>query len=75
MLKLIDSKVFLISLFIGLFFTYITQRQRQIIFVYPNPDNFNKFQVKDKSEHCYEYTQHMVKCPDKNKLSQYPIQL
>ena len=45
--KYIDSKIFFISLAIGLFFVYINQPPPTIIYVYPTPSNIDKIQYKD----------------------------
>ena len=73
--KYINVKLFLISLFFGLFLSYITGTQNQVIYVYPTPENNNKISYKDKSNNCYHYKPVEVKCPkDNTKLSDYKIQ-
>ena len=50
--QLIDFRIFILSLSIGLFFSYITSPPLEVIMVYPNPDNIDKLQYKDKSGNC-----------------------
>ncbi len=73
--KYIDIKLFLWSLFLGIFFAYITGPQQQVIMVYPTPDNNNKLSFKDKSDTCYHYDAIEVECPSDDKLiNNYEIQ-
>jgi|TARA_B100001093_G_scaffold424695_1_gene417954 hypothetical protein len=73
--KYINIKLFLWSLFLGIFFAYITGPQQQIILVYPTPENKDKLSYKDKSDNCYRYEAMEVQCPkDKKKISKYEIQ-
>ena len=73
--KYIDIKLFLWSLFLGIFFAYITGPQQQVIMVYPTPDNNNKLSFKDKSDTCYKFVSKEVKCPnDITKIRAYNIQ-
>lgn len=71
----INVKIFLASLFFGIFLSYITTDPKQVILVFPTPENNNKISYKDKSENCYHYNPVEVICPeDKSKLSEYSIQ-
>ena len=73
-LKLINVPLFIISLAIGFFVTYITQQQK-VIYVYPNPENEHKILFEDRAENCYKFTPHKVECPsDPNKIRNYHIQ-
>lgn len=73
-LKLINVPLFLISLSIGFFVTYITHKQK-VIYVYPNPDNEHKILFEDRAENCYKFTPKKVNCPtDSNKIRDYRIQ-
>jgi hypothetical protein len=74
-MKLIIWPVFIISLSIGLFMTYITNPNPTIIFIYPNPDNLNDFQYKDAGDTCYSFESQKVDCPqNKDDISEYPVQ-
>tara|TARA_B100000424_G_scaffold268206_1_gene262550 strand:+ start:1438 stop:1674 length:237 start_codon:yes stop_codon:yes gene_type:complete len=73
-LKIINIKVFLISLFIGLIFMYFDNEKKKIS-VYPTPSNIDSLQYKDKADNCFEYTMEKVKCPsNKSKINHIPIQ-
>ena len=74
--SMIDFKVFIFSLCIGLFFAYITSPELDTIVVYPNPDNEDKLQYKDKSGMCHRFRSKEVNCP-KNiaSIRKYPVQL
>ena len=72
--KIINLKVFLISLFIGLIFMYFDNEKKKI-FVYPTPSNIDSIQYKDKANNCFEYTMEKVKCPsNKSKINHVPVQ-
>ena len=74
LLKLINIKVFLISLLIGLIFMYF-DNERKKISVFPTPSNIDKLQFKDKADNCFEYSMEKVKCPsNKSKINHIPIQ-
>ena len=47
--KYIDVKIFLASLAFGLFAVYITVPSDKKIYVYPNPENVEVLQYKDKT--------------------------
>ena len=62
-MKFIHFPTFLIALSIGLFFSYITMPQKQIIYVYPTPDNAQALLYKDNADNCFKYTYNEVTCP------------
>lgn len=73
-LKIINIKVFFISLLVGLIFTYINNDKKKI-YVYPTPSNINNIQYKDKANNCYEYSMEKVTCPSKKSdINNIPIQ-
>ncbi len=73
--KYIDFKIFIITLSIGLFYTYITDDYKKVIVLYPTPENIKEYQYKDKSENCYTYDLNEVNCPDdENKYQTVKIQ-
>ena len=39
----IDFPVFLVSLAIGLLFVYLNESPKRVIYIYPTPNNVNKF--------------------------------
>ena len=73
--ELIDFRIFIFSLSIGLFFAYITSPPLDVILVYPNPDNEDKLLYKDKSGMCHRFKSQEVKCPsDTSLIRKYPVQ-
>ena len=61
-LKYINIPVFIISLAIGLFFVYIYQAEKRVIYVYPRPDNIDQIQYKDATGACFKAKQESTKC-------------
>ena len=72
--KYIDFRIFLITLFFGLFLNYITLNPPKIVYIYPTPDNFNNIQYKDASNTCFSIKSEEVLCPNKTELSKIPFQ-
>ena len=62
-MKFINVPVFIISLSIGLFLSYITMPKKTVIFVYPTPENYKKLQYKDKAGNCFAFEPEEVSCP------------
>ena len=74
-MKFINIPIFIISLAIGLFVTYITTEPTKSIVVYPNPDNIDKILYKDSADNCFKFKAKEVKCPkDENKIRSYSVQ-
>jgi len=73
MLKILNIKVFLISLMAGLIFMYFDDSKKNIS-VFPTPSNIDTVEYKDKAGNCFEYTMEKVKCPDKSKINNIPVQ-
>jgi len=61
--KYINIPVFIVSLSIGLFFVYMYESDRRVIYVYPNPDNVDSMQYKDAAGSCFAIKQTKTKCP------------
>ena len=57
----LNIKYFIISLCIGIFYIYILEN-KQIIYIYPNPDNIDKYQYKDKTDNCFKYELEETTC-------------
>ena len=53
----IKLNVFIISLAFGLFAVYITMPDTRKIYVYPNPENIDVLQYKDKTDTCFKFKQ------------------
>ena len=74
-MKFLSVPVFLISLFIGLFITYISSPAPRVIYVYPTPNNTHLFQYKDKAENCFSFDHIEVDCAAQgDKIKNVPIQ-
>jgi hypothetical protein len=73
MFKMLNMKVFLISLLAGLIYMYFDTNKKDIS-VFPTPSNINTVEYKDKADNCFEYSMEKVKCPDKSKINNIPIQ-
>jgi hypothetical protein len=72
--KIINLRVFLLSLFLGLIFIYLNDDRKKIN-VYPTPSNINKVEYKDRAQNCYEYSMEEVKCPSKSsQINHVPVQ-
>jgi hypothetical protein len=73
--KYISFKVFLVSLSIGLLFTYLSTPTPTIIHVYPTPDNASDIEYIDKANNCFKFDANEVKCPsDKSLIKSIPVQ-
>ena len=71
----INPLVFLLSLCIGLFFTYIFTPQPDIIIKYPTPETANNTVYKDEADNCFKFDSKQVPCPkDISKILSIPIQ-
>jgi len=70
---MIDFKIFFYSLIIGIFISYIFQKKKKIIYVYPTPDNIKDIQYRDKTNTCFSFKLENIECND-NFLQKYHIQ-
>jgi hypothetical protein len=74
-LNYISIPVFIISFAIGLLFVYILGPDKKTIYIYPTPENVNKFLFKDKADNCFEFDEEIIDCPsDQTKITNIPIQ-
>lgn len=72
--KIINLKVFLISLFLGLIFIYLNDDKKKIN-VYPTPSNIEEIEYKDNANNCFEYIMENIDCPKNEKeINHIPIQ-
>lgn len=62
-LKFINVYVFIASFIFGTFAVYIVAPRTRTIVVTPSPDNVDKLQFKDKTDHYFEFRETKVKCP------------
>lgn len=58
----LNIKYFIISLSIGLLYIYLLEENKQTIYIYPTPENIDKYQYKDKSDNCFSYDLEEVEC-------------
>ena len=73
-LQLISLPVFIVSLSIGLFIVYITNPKKEVIYIYPKPDNVDKMQYKDKGGDCFQFESKEVQCPvDSKDIQEYEM--
>jgi hypothetical protein len=71
----IDPLIFLISLCVGLFYTYVTVPYPQVVIKYPTPFNAGKITYVDKNNVCYKYQIEQVNCPlNKSQIKTYQFQ-
>ncbi len=71
----INFPVFLVSLSIGLFYVYISVPNPKVIYVYPTPDNIEKFQYKDNADNCFTFDANEVSCSKaKGAVKKIPVQ-
>ena len=72
---LINAKVFLISLFIGLLFVYLSTPKPTVIYVYPTPDNVKDIEYVDVANNCFQFESKEVSCQDNTQnVKDIPIQ-
>lgn len=75
MFGLINTRVFLISFAIGIFFAYISDPEQKVIYIYPSPDNVDKFVYKDQADNCFKFAYDEVGCPlDAKDMGNIPTQ-
>ena len=71
----IKLNVFIISLAFGLLAVYITMPDTRKIYVYPNPENIDVLQYKDKTDTCFKFKQNEVACPkNDSEITKIPVQ-
>lgn len=73
-LKFINFPVFAISLLLGILYFHYTNPDYKKIYVYPNPDNVDILQYKDKANNCFQFKENKVSCPSENNIFKIPIQ-
>jgi len=75
MFGIIDTRLFLISFFIGIFFSYISDPQQKVIYIYPSPDNVDSVVYKDEADNCFKFSHEEVGCPlDAKDMGKIPTQ-
>jgi len=74
--SMIDWRIFIISLAVGLFFVYMVEPDYKPVYVFPTPDNVGQVQYVDKADTCFDFSVKEVPCQgngEKNDV-QYPVQ-
>jgi hypothetical protein len=66
--KYINIPVFITSLALGIFYVYIVNDDKKVIYVYPRPDNIDVIQYKDITGACYRAEQKKINCPQNPTL-------
>jgi hypothetical protein len=65
---------FLISLFIGLFFTYTLTPTPDVIIKYPTPEDKDTI-YRDDVDNCFKFISEEINCPNnKSEIKEIPIQ-
>ena len=64
---------FLLSLFIGLFFTYTLTPTPDVIIKYPTPEDTETI-YKDDVDNCFKFISKEINCPRNNEIKEIPIQ-
>jgi len=73
--RFISVPVFLITLAIGIFLVYLSAPSQKNIYVYPTPENVDKFLWQDGAGTCFGWEAVQVKKPtDSNKIKTIPVQ-
>ena len=71
----IDPFVFLVSLCVGIFISYIFRKEPRVVVKHPTPENAGKITYVDDAGICYRYRAQEVDCPsDKSQIKQIPLQ-
>ena len=69
---MINIPVVLAGFFIGLMLAMLTRPSQRVIYVHPNPDNYQDYVFRDMSGACFSLEQKQVECTDKS--TDYPVQ-
>jgi len=73
--RYINVPLFLVSLFIGLFFVYVTMPDTRKIYVYPTTENKDIIQYRDQAGTCFSIQETEKPCPtNESLLSKLPVQ-
>lgn len=73
-LKYVNIPVFIISFAIGVFFVYLYQPDKRVVYVYPTPESVDLLQYKDATGNCFQFKQTEVKCPKDGLIAKLPPQ-
>ncbi len=73
-IRFINIPIFAISLLLGILYFHFTNPDYKKIYVYPNPENVDIVQYKDKADNCFSFKQNETKCPPDNSIFKIPVQ-
>ena len=59
--------IFFVSLIIGAVFVYLSAPSSKTVFVYPTPDNVNRYIYKDDVGTCHKYVPQEAQCSENTK--------
>jgi len=72
----INWPIFFVSLVIGSIFVYISTTETKTIFVYPTPENVDRYVYVDEVGTCYKFRPTLQKCgDDESKIKDIPAQI
>ena len=69
---IINFKVFLLSLAIGMFYVYIMSSPKKVLVIYPIPGSHTT-QYVDDANNCYEFEAKKVNCSKSKNVKDIPI--
>jgi len=73
--KLFNFPAFIISLALGLLFVYLSDAEKEVVYVYPTPNNLDQVEYKDSAGNCFSFLASQLDCPkDVSKIKTIPIQ-
>ena len=65
MFKYIRFPIFILSFAVGLILIYTTHTfQKKLMYIFPSPENVDKYVFEDGTDSCFAYQQKKVNCPD-----------
>ena len=67
MKSFIDPFYLMTSLYIGIFFVYVSYQTPDVMVQYPTPENAGKI-IYEKNDTCYKYKKLEVMCPLDNSI-------
>ena len=73
-LKYVNIPVFVLSFAIGVFFVYLYQPDKRVVYVYPTPESVDLLQYRDSTGNCFHFKQTEVKCPKADLIAKLPPQ-
>ena len=73
--RFISFPIFLMALAAGIFIVYLSSPNQKSVYIYPTPENIDKFLWEDSSGTCFGWKAKEVKKPTNNKdIKSIPVQ-